>query len=111
MKSNKLEQHEKRGKSQNNAALIFCVTVAVLIAAIYFSIIVVKKRDDSLTNKQGIITSCMQIPVYLVLFLTLTGTLIKFKQLERRYNMQIKKVQVMIAFMFALLALVISIIR
>ena len=87
------------------------MTVAVLIAAIYFSIIVVKKRDDSLTNKQGIITSCMQIPVYLVLFLTLSGTLIKFKQLERRYNMQIKKVQVMIAFMFALLALVISIIR
>ena len=87
------------------------MTVAVLIAAIYFSIIVVKKRDDSLTNKQGIITSFMQIPVYLVLFLTLSGTLIKFKQLERRYNMQIKKVQVMIAFMFALLALVISIIR
>ena len=72
----KLEQHEKRGKSNNNTALIFCVTVAVLIAAIYFSIIIVKNLDDNLTNKQGVITSCMQIPVYLVLFLTLTGTLI-----------------------------------
>ena len=50
--------------------------MAVLIAAIYFSVIIVKNLDENLTNKQGVITSCMQIPVYLVLFLTLTGTLI-----------------------------------
>ena len=53
----------------------------------------------------------LELTVYTMLFITLTGTLIYFKTLQKAHGMQIKKLQVIMAFSFGLLALTVTAMR
>ena len=90
----KLELCKKRGRCVYRTALVYCITFAILITTAYISIIILKNhfiKKDSLSFGRALTSDSIQLFVYLVLILTLTGTLVYFGYLERRHKMKIRK--------------------
>ena len=88
--------------------------MAILIVILYAVIITLKQifiDNKTLNLSRDITLDSLQFIIYLILFLTLSGTLIYFKVLEKRHQMQIKKLQVLLAFLFGFLTMIVMILR
>ena len=109
-----MEQNEKQGRKIYCIALTYCITIAVLVATAYLSIIILKNHyisTNSLDFKRALLTDCIQLFVYLILTITLTGTLVYFRVLESRHEMKIRKRYVFMTFFFGFLTFLISLFR
>ena len=100
---------QKRGKCIYVIGFVYNIFVCITIFIVYIASYFVKRKmlkNKSLTPYVALNLDSLTFVTYFFFWATLTGAAIYFKVLERRYSMQIMKLQLFAAILLGFTAII-----
>ena len=95
-KLDELEQTKAKAKSRRIKVYVWSLVTCLVVIASYLFMYFEKQKllhEKDLTSESAVILDCVPIIIYFCFFVALFGVLIKFKALQKKYDIQIKKSQ------------------